>query len=141
MKRDLLIKTLIALTAFATIAVSADAQTRARANTQSRGLQANYEQTAQYEHVSCPIYRIWMTEQGIVFACNGNAMVFEGGEGEGSLASAMTLLISLQENDRSAFVRYTVDRNNAACSQMDWTRYQGMFADGICARAVSFGVG
>ncbi|MEE2526383.1 hypothetical protein V0U79_08395 [Hyphobacterium sp. HN65] len=142
MKRNILAPALVALTALASFSVAADAQQRAtRANTQMRGVQANYEANTPYEFATCPIHRIWMTSSGIVFACDGNAMVFDGGSQPGGISAAMTLLVSLQENDRNAYVRYQVDADNPACSEMDYTHYQGMFGDGTCTRVVSFGIG
>ena len=142
MKRKFLTPALIALTAFANLPMAADAQQPAsRATTQTRGVQANDAANTPYQMATCPIYRIWMTERGVVFACNGNAMAFDGSDQPGGAAAAMSLLLSLQENDRNAFVRYQIDPDHPACSMMDYTYYSGMFGDGTCARAVAIGVG
>jgi hypothetical protein len=141
MSRNILTGAVIALTALASFSVAADAQQRARTNTQARGVQASYDQATPYEHATCPIYRIWMTESGVVFHCNGIAMAFNGGNRPGGIAAAMSMLIRMQEAEQSAYVRYQIDPDNAACSEMDFTRYGGMFGEEVCARVVSFGTG
>lgn len=143
MKSKYLTPALIALTAFACFSVAADAQQRvSRANTQTRGVQANYDAATPVQFINCSIIqRIWMTNSGIVFACNGNAMAFDGGSQPGGISAAMSLLVSMQENGRSAYVLYQEDADNPACADMDYTRYEGMFGDGICGRVISVGFG
>lgn len=142
MKRSGLTAVIAALIAAATVTLAADAQQRVgRATTQTQGIRANDAANIQYQMITCPVYRIWMTERGVVFACNGNAMAFDGSGQPGGAAAAMNLLLSLQENDRNAFVRYQVDPDHPACSMMDYTYYSGMFGNGTCARVVAIGVG
>jgi hypothetical protein len=142
MKRKLFTPALIALTAFTSLPIAADAQQRtSRATTQTQGIRANDEATTPYQMATCPIYRIWMTESGVVFACNGNAMAFDGRDQPGGAAAAMNLLLNLKDNDGDAFVRYQIDPDHPACSQMSYEFYSGMFGNGTCARAVAIGIG
>lgn len=126
----------LALAAFAT---PADAQQRVRAAQQPAQVQNAYAPVTPVEFTTCRVFRIWIAQSGLVFHCNGVAMTFTGGNQPGGIAAAVAMLQRFREDESNVFVRYQMDPNNAACAEIDYTRYENMFEAGQCARVISFG--
>jgi len=121
------------------LAGAASAQQGVRAQRQTVVNEGNFAPNTPVEEASCRIYRTWMTESGLVFHCDGLAMVFDGGNQSGGIAAAAAMLLQFRSDELNVFVRYQMDPNNSACAEIRYTRYANMFEHGQCARAISFG--
>jgi len=139
MKRKFVTGAIVALTAMASVTVSANAQQSVHAQRQTVGGANQYTPNTPIEEASCQIYRTWMAESGLVFYCDGIAIVFDGGNLSGGISAAATMLLQYRSDESTVFVRYQMDPSNAACAEIRFTRYENLFEEGMCARAVSFG--
>lgn len=126
----------LAVTAFTG---SAFAQQRVQSTQLPPAVQGTYAPVTPAEFTTCRIFRIWMAQSGLVFHCNGIAMSFTGGNQPGGIAAATSLLLQYRADESNIFVRYQMDPDNAACAEIDYTRYEHFFEAGQCARVISLG--
>jgi hypothetical protein len=126
----------LALAGFTAIA---EAQQRVQPAQQPGRVQGSYAPVTPAEFTTCRVFRIWMAQSGLVFHCNGIAMTFTGGNQPGGIAAATSLLLQYRADESNIFVRYQMDPDNAACAEIDYTRYENMFEAGQCARVISLG--
>lgn len=139
MKRLLFTTTLTLSLVIAGFTASADAQQRVQSTQQPPAVQGSYAPVTPTEFTTCRIFRFWMAQSGLVFHCNDIAMTFTGGNQPGGIAAATSMLLHYRENESTIFVRYQMDPDNAACAEIDYTRYENMFEAGQCARVISLG--
>ncbi len=139
MKQMLFIAALATGLAITGFSASADAQQRVQSAQQPARIQGSYAPVTPAEFTTCRIFRIWMAQSGLVFHCNGIAMTFTGGNQPGGIAAATSLLLQYRADESNIFVRYQMDPDNAACAEIDYTRYGNMFEPGQCARVISLG--
>lgn len=123
--------------AFAALPGTSDAQQRMQ-RAQPANAQNTYAPTAPYQTETCEIFRYWVAESGVVFHCDGIAMVFDGGNEASSRVAAAAMLHDMAANQRAATVRFRIE-NHPACAEIDFTSYTSMFASGQCAVAVYVG--
>lgn len=126
----------VAATAMLAFAAAAEAQQRVQ-RTQPTTVQNGYAPNAPYQTDTCEIFRVWIAESGVVFACDGVAMVFDGGNEPSSRIAVAAMLLDMAASQRAATVRYRLV-NHAACAEIDFTSYSA-FESGQCGEAVFVG--
>lgn len=137
----MLTKSLLAVSAAALTLMAlpgaSDAQQRMQ-RAQPANVQNTYAPTAPYQTDTCEIFRYWVAESGVVFHCDGIAMVFDGGNEASSRVAVAAMLHDMAANQRAASVRFRIE-NHPACAEIDFTSFTNMFASGQCAVAVYVG--
>lgn len=127
----------VTVLALAALPGASDAQQRMQ-RAQPANVQNTYAPTTPYQTETCEIFRYWVAESGVVFHCDGIAMVFDGGNEPSSRIAVATILHDMAANQRAASVRFRIE-NHPACAEIDFTSYTNMFASGQCAVAVYVG--